>query len=194
MSNPTITDAESAEKWPTSAETSFVAWPISVMAGAEWNLLDSTGVRVADCGHDLDGSARDYDAGVRIARAIVAMIRNLKVKADTLDVVSVERDVLREKCEKQKAALEAVVRESCGRVHCFHCQIKSGGECDCSVGLARDALAGEFVPDHRTEQIRKLREGIEAALGEMPNGLLAKWQRDKVESTLRAALAIGGGA
>lgn len=111
-----------------------------------------------------------------------------------LPATLIERDALREKCEKQKAALEAVVRESCGRVHGFHCQIKSGGECDCSVGLARDALDGEFVPDPRDEQIRKLREGIEAALGEMPNGLLAKWQRDKVESTLRAALAIGGGA
>ncbi|MBX3380940.1 MAG: hypothetical protein KF805_12680 [Phycisphaeraceae bacterium] len=58
----------------------------------------------------------------------------------------VERDYLRDylrgtvlpKCVE---ALEAVAREASGRAHGFHCQTKSGGECNCSVGLASSALA-----------------------------------------------------
>ncbi len=83
--------AEIIEKptYTTSAETSAVAWPINVMDGAEWNILDATGTRIAVCGYDgADQShpipnAQDcYGSGRRIGWAIVGMIRTLKTKAD----------------------------------------------------------------------------------------------------------------
>lgn len=76
-------------RFVTSAETSVIAWPINVMDGAEWNILDSTGTRIAVCGYDGEDKshptphAQDcYGSGRRIGWAIVGMIRNLKTKAD----------------------------------------------------------------------------------------------------------------
>lgn len=43
--------------------------------------------------------------------------------------------------DRLAAACKAIVREANGRNHSFHCSGKSGGECDCAVGLARAALA-----------------------------------------------------
>ena len=89
-------------EWCTSGETMAVAWPINVMDGAEWNILDSTGTRIAVCGYDgADQShptpnAQDcYGSGRRIGWAIVGMIRNLKTKADFLEEQFAESERVR---------------------------------------------------------------------------------------------------
>lgn len=39
------------------------------------------------------------------------------------------------------AACEAIVADANGRNHGFHCASKAGGDCNCTIGMARAALA-----------------------------------------------------
>jgi len=85
----------------TSGETMAVRWPIDVMDGAEWNILDSCGTRIACCGYDSNdphGNGIDtFGSGRKIGVAIVAMIRNL----------SISNEVLREEVARLNRAAEA---------------------------------------------------------------------------------------
>lgn len=56
-----------------------------------------------------------------------------KVEAYLLKAANCHADLL--------AACEAVVADANGRNHGFHCATKAGGDCNCSVGLARAAIA-----------------------------------------------------
>lgn len=77
---------ERPEQWPTSAETSAIAWPISTMDGADWNLLDATGTRIAICGFDADTKTDTFRKdSSRIAHAIVGMLTNLHTKVEVYE-------------------------------------------------------------------------------------------------------------
>lgn len=110
--------SECEKSWPTSAETSKIAWPINVMAGCEWNILDATGCRIAMCGYDggdpsrSDGGQDCFGSGREIGLALVGMLRNLKIAVETLTEENARLTAAlraeRAKLEKFAAALKSL--------------------------------------------------------------------------------------
>ncbi|MBX3380931.1 MAG: hypothetical protein KF805_12635 [Phycisphaeraceae bacterium] len=82
--------------------------------------------------HMVDDTGKPYGTTTVALEAIHAALSTTPSTPDPRD----------EQIRKLREACSAAVRESNGRAHGFHCQTKSGGDCDCSAGLARAALEG----------------------------------------------------
>lgn len=106
-----MSDAKNdSANWPTSAETAPVAWPLNTQDGAEWNILDATGTRVAMCGYDDYGPKGWYESGRMIGPAIVGMLRNLHAENAVLRARVAELEERASRAEKVVAS----VRHSLG--------------------------------------------------------------------------------
>lgn len=67
---------ETRQEVPVQPEaTRAISLPVSTMSGAEWNVLDSCGCRIAWCGYD-ENNASHEKSGPPIAREIVEALNN----------------------------------------------------------------------------------------------------------------------